>query len=110
MTMYKNFTIDFPQRLGELDLKFRPIVDTADLGVSYVLIKLSSAFLLPYERIEGTSGARHSDIKKPQSIRKNLELDKRFREAKYCLDIHQWALSDVDNFQCGPDVSIGIEN
>jgi len=69
MTAYKNFTVDFPKRLMELDQQFRPIATSADLEVSYLLMKLTASFLLPYERIEGTSGARRSEIANPQRIR-----------------------------------------
>ena len=102
MTAYKNFTVDFPKRLMELDQQFRPVATAADLEISYLLMKLTASFLLPYERIEGTSGARRSEISDSQSIRKVLELDKRFREASYCSDIAQWSLLEVDDFHRGP--------
>src|SRR5438128_7261394 len=102
MTTYKNFIVDFPKRLSELDREFRPIATSADLDVSYALMRLAASFLLPYERIEGTSGARRAEIKDSQSIRKFLELDKRFHEASYCSDITQWSLLDVDDFSRGP--------
>lgn len=102
MTAYQNFTVDFPKRLTELDQQFRPIATSADLEVSYLLMKLTASFLLPYERIEGTSGARRSEIVDPQSIRRFLELDKRFGEASYCSDITDWSLLDVDDFHRGP--------
>jgi len=102
MTAYKNFTVDFPKRLLELDQQFRPLATAADLEVSYLLMKLAAAFLLPYERIEGTSGARRTEISDRQSIRKFLELDKRFCEASYCEDIARWSLFDVDDFHRGP--------
>lgn len=65
-------------------------------------MRLAASFLLPYERIEGTSGARKADIKDSQSIRKWLELDKRFHEASYCSDITHWAVPDVEDFSRGP--------
>lgn len=102
MTAYKNFTVDFPKRLMELDQQFQPIATSANLDVSYLLMKLTASFLLPYERIEGTSGARRSEICDPQSIRKVLELDKRFSEASYCSDVGQWSMLDVDDFHRGP--------
>lgn len=102
MTAYKNFTVDFPQRIAELDERFRPIANSSDLEVSYTLMKLAASFLLPYERIAGTSGARRADITDSQSIRKYLELDKRFHQSRYCSDIGQWAWVDVDDFDRGP--------
>src|SRR5437763_11488583 len=102
MTAYKNFTVDFPRRFIELDQQFRLIATSVDLDVTYLLMKLTASFLLPYERIEGTSGARRSEIADPQRIRKFLELDKRFGEASYCSDISQWSLLDVDDFHRGP--------
>ena len=102
MTAYKNFVVDFPKRLRELDKQFWPIAKSADLEVSYVLMKLTASFLLPYERTVGTSGARQSEISGPQRIRKYLELDKPFREASYCSDITQWSFFDVDDFHLGP--------
>ena len=65
---------------------------------------------LPIELLDKFKIIHHQYHKADSLYSMAMELDKRFREAKYCLDIHQWALSDVDNFQCGPDVSIGIEN
>ena len=109
MTAYKNFTVDFPKRLTELDREFRPIATSADLDVSYALMRLAASFLLPYERIERTSGARRADIRGPLPIRKFLELDKSFREASYCSDITQWAVLDVDNFSRGPRDWLGTE-
>lgn len=110
MGAYKNFTVDLPKRIAELDQRFRHIASCADLDVSYMLMKLAASFLLPYERIEGTSGARKTDIADPQSIRKYLELDKRFRESAYCSVIGDWALIDVDGFDRGPVAWCGKED
>lgn len=102
MTAYRNFVVDFPKRLMELDQQFLPVAKSADFEVSYILMKLAASFLLPYERIEGTSGARRSEISDPQQIRKYLELDKRFHQASYCSDSNQWSFFDVDEFHRGP--------
>ena len=102
MTTYKNFTVDFPQRLAELHRRFWSIASSADLDVSYALMRLAAASLLPYERLEGTSGARRRDIRNSPSIRTLLELDKRFRESSYCLDTSHWSLLDVADFELGP--------
>jgi hypothetical protein len=102
MSTYKNFTVDFPKRIKELDQQFRPLATTTDLEVSYLLMKLAGAFLLPYERIKGSSGARRSEIADPQPIRKFLELDKRFTKTSYCSNIAEWSMFNVDNFHCGP--------
>lgn len=109
MTAYKNFTVDFPKRLTELDREFRPIATSADLDVSYALMRLAASFLLPYERIEGMSGTRQTDVRDSLSIRKFLELDKRFHEASYCSDITQWSILDVDHFSRGPRDWLGTE-
>src|SRR3989442_4334774 len=102
MTAYKNFTVDFPARIAELDSQFQSIASTADLEVSYTLMKLAAAFLLPYERIAGSSGTYRAEITDRQRIRKYLELDKRFRESTYCRCIDQWMTFDVENFDRGP--------
>jgi len=102
MTAYRNFTVEFPTRLAELDKVFKPIASSAELEVSYTLMKLAASFLLPYERVEGTSGARTADLKERQSIRKYLELDKRFHQASYCSNGDQWSYLDVDDFAHGP--------
>lgn len=109
MSTYQNFTVDLPERLAILDRKFRPIASDDDLDVSYALMKLAASFLLPYERIKGTSGARRADIRDSQSIRKFLELDKRFHEASYCSDIAQWSCFDVAGFSRGPSGWLGNE-
>lgn len=102
MTAYRNFTVDLPRRIAELDRLIQPLAREKDLEVSYLVMKMTAVFLLPYERLQGTSGARHADVADPQAIRKTLELDKRFREASYCADLCQWTLLDVDDFGRGP--------
>lgn len=109
VTAYKNFTVDLPKRLAELDREFRPIASSLDLDVSYALMKLAASFLLPYERIEGTSGTRRADIKDAQSIRKFLERDKRFHQASYCSDVRNWSSFDVDDYSRGPLRWLGNE-
>ena len=112
MGYYRNFTVDFPQRLSELDQKFRPIASSADLDVSYVLMKLAASFLLPYERLQGTSGARTADLddRQRQFIRRVLELDKLFFQASYCGDRKDWFALDVENFMHGPKDWQGTEH
>lgn len=105
MTAYENFTVDLPKRIAELDSQFRGIASDMNLDVSYTLMKLVASFLLPYERIEGTSGARRVDVKDSQSIRKYLELDKRYHESAYCSSIDHWASIDVDDFSSGPQAA-----
>lgn len=111
MGHYRNFTVDFPQRLGELDQQFLPIASAAGLEVSYVLMKLAAAFLLPYERLEGTSGTRTADVdpNQRQVIRQALELDKLFFQASYCGDRTKWFSLDVENFMRGPSDRQGAE-
>ena len=101
---YKNFTIEFPHRLRLLDRQFAPIASGADLGVTYLLMKLAAAFVLPYERVQGTSGARAADVHKmgQQSIRIALELDKLFTHSSYCINKGDWSLLDVERFAGGP--------
>jgi hypothetical protein len=102
MTAYKNFTVDLPERLMRLDKHFLPIAQGQDLEVTYLLMKLSTAFLLPYERIDGSSGTRASEISNPQNIRKYLELDKPFQRSSYCASPEKWRRINVDNFSRGP--------
>lgn len=109
MSTYKNFTVDLPKRIAELDFRFREIALCADLEVSYLLMKLAASFLLPYERIEGTSGAWRADVKDRQSLRKHFELDKLFCESTYCSSIELWESIDVDNFSHGPRAWRGNE-
>jgi hypothetical protein len=109
MTAYRNFTVDLPKRLSELDRQFQPVAKSADLDVSYLLMKLAACFLLPYERIEGSSGVRPSEKSDPRSIRKHLELDKQFHESTYCSDIVRWFLISVDDFRSGPRAWLGKE-
>ena len=110
MTAYRNFTIDFPKRIADLDNQFHGIAKQARLDVSYTLMKLAAAFLLPYERIEGTSGSRSSDIANAQRIRKHLDLDRRFEESSYCNNISSWKSLDVDGFNRGPSSWFGLES
>ncbi|MDZ7842170.1 MAG: hypothetical protein U5R46_15320 [Gammaproteobacteria bacterium] len=102
MSEYKNFTVEMPERLANLDRYFSPIAQKEDLEITYLLMKLSAAFLLPYERVDGTSGARANDLSDPQAIRRYLELDKLFHRSTYCVAPEQWVRIDVDNFSHGP--------
>ena len=104
MGHYRNVTVDFPQRLGDLDRQFRPLARSADLEVTYTLMKLAAAFLLPYERLDGDSGARNTDVNpaKRQSIRRDLELDTPFGESSYCGGSKEWRLLEVEGFSGGP--------
>ena len=102
MVQYRNFTVDLPKRIDELDSEFRGIAEKRELEVSYLLMKLSSAFILPYERIDGTSGAKSHDIIDTQRIRSALELDKLFFDSNYYINKDDWKKVDVDNFSFGP--------
>lgn len=111
MGHYGNFTVDFPKRLGELDRQFRPLAKSVDLDVTYALMKLAAAFLLPYERLDGDSGARNADVDpaRRQSIRRDLELDRRFSESSYCGGSTGWRLLEVEGFSGGPKRWQGTE-
>jgi hypothetical protein len=102
MSLYKNFPIDMPRRVMELDPEFRRIASAADLEVTYLLMKLSAAFLLPYERLEGTSGAGRDEAQERQRIRRPLELDRRFLKSSYVSDPQGWLLLNTDDFRMGP--------
>ena len=102
MSSYRNFTVDFPKRVAQLDVAFRPFALTADLLVSYMLMRLASGFLLPYERVAGTSGAGRAEVRSKQRIRSTLELDKPFRRSGYCSDNDYWRVANVDDFDAGP--------
>jgi hypothetical protein len=81
------------------------------LDVTYTLMKLAAAFLLPYERLDGDSGARNADVdpSKRQSIRRDLELDRQFSESSYCGGSTEWRLLDVRGFSGGPQQWYGTE-
>ena len=100
MTEYSNFTVEFPERLQELDREFQVIANKKELEVTYLLMKLSAAFLLPYERLNGDSGA--SDISSRQSIRSTLELDKKFSQSSYFDTLEGLLKIEVDDFSRGP--------
>jgi len=102
MSSYRNFTVDFPKRVAQLDVVFRPFALNADLLVSYTLMRLASGFLLPYERIAGTSGAGRAEVSSKQNIRSTLELDKPFLRSGYCSDNDYWRVAKVDDFDAGP--------
>ena len=42
MTAYRNFTVDFPARVAQLDASFRPLAVDAELDVSYLVMKLAA--------------------------------------------------------------------
>lgn len=110
MTAYRNFTFDLPKRIQDLDQEFSPIATRKNLDVTYLLMKLATAFLLPYERISNTSGATRFDINNTQNIRKHLELDKPFRSSTYCNHCEQWLQYSVDDFSNGPSNWFGQES
>lgn len=107
MTAYRNFTVDLPKRIQDLDQEFSPIAVRKNLDVTYLLMKLATAFLLPYERVSNTSGATRSDINNTQNIRKYLELDKSFSSSTYCINCEQWWQYNVDDFSNGPSSWFG---
>jgi hypothetical protein len=102
VTAYRNFTVDFPARVAQLDAALRSVAADADLEVSYLVMKLAATFLLPYERLQGTSGAARADVSDRQRIRRTLQLDKRWHESDYCSDLSSWALFHVSGFHRGP--------
>ena len=102
MSSYRNFTIEFPKRVAQLDIEFRPLALRADLFVSYTMMRLASGFLLPYERVAGTSGAARAEITSKQKIRSTLELDKPFCESGYFSHNDYWRVANVEDFDAGP--------
>lgn len=111
MSNYRNFTIDFPKRVAQLDIAFRGFALDADLLVSYSLMRLASGFLLPYERVDGKSGAGRAEISSKQGIRTTLELDKPFRRSGYCSGNDFWKAANVEDFDAGPvrwDDAMGV--
>jgi hypothetical protein len=102
MSAYKNFTVELPERIQNLDKEFSQLAKVKNLEVTYLLMKLAAAFLLPYERISGTSGATSFDIVEPQRIRRTLELDKQFYRSSYPKNIDGWVRYDVNDFSNGP--------
>ena len=103
MTAYSNLSVDLPSRIRDLDPAFRKHAELNDLQVTYLFMKLASSFLLPYERIAGTSGASADDICDQQAIRPSLEFDRRFRESGYCKDFTKWKMIDTDDYSAGPE-------
>ncbi len=102
MTAYRNFLVDFPARIEKLDEVFAPMAVSRDLEVTYLLMKIASAFLLPYERMYGDSGATRHDIRDQQRARTQLELDKKFVRSSYCNAWNEWRAYSVDDFSTGP--------
>ncbi|MBP7017064.1 MAG: hypothetical protein KBB23_07745 [Smithella sp.] len=102
MSNYQNFTVDFPKRVAQLDVAFRPFALGADLLVSYTLMRLASGFLIPYERVNGTSGAGRAEVSSKKRIRSTLELDRPFCRSGYCSDKDYWMVANVEDFDAGP--------
>jgi hypothetical protein len=102
MTAYRNFTVDFPARIEKLDKVFAPMAASDELEVTYLLMKVASAFLLPYERMYGDSGATRHDVLDPQGARAQLELDKKFVRSSYCDTWNEWRVFSVVDFSTGP--------
>lgn len=97
MSEFRNFSVEFPERLAQLDGHFRPLADRENLQVSYLLMRLTSAFLLPYERTFGDSGEQGADVADSQRVRKVLELDKPFTASTYALQ-SDWTRFQVSNY------------
>lgn len=102
MSSYRNFAIELPSRLRKLDDCFREAAQGQGSEVSYLLMKLAALFLLPYQRLVGDSGAAAAEVSPRAAVRKYLELDKRFRESRYCLSIDAWCRIDTLKFSEGP--------
>jgi len=109
MTAYRNFSVQFPERIKELDQDFKALATERDLQVTYLMMKASSCFLLPFERLAGTSGASSAEIPCQQKIRRHLDLDKPFAKSSYFDEEGRWAKGDVDNFSSGPEGWVGKE-
>jgi len=96
MSMYKSFILDFPERVRLLDEAFCREARSKRFEVTFLLMKLSASFLLPYERIKGTSSVRPDDGCGVSNVRVKLELDKRFHESGYCASPVNWFAFEVE--------------
>lgn len=102
MSSYRNFSVDFPKRVDQLHIAFRPFAVGADLSVTYTLMRLAAGFLLPYERTVGKGGAGRAEVSSKQAIRSTLKLDQWFLESAYVKDRDNWSMVDTDKFDNGP--------
>lgn len=110
MTQYRNLTVDFPSRIHDLDVHFRPIALGMKLEVTYAIMKLASAFLLPYERIDGQSGAKRADVSSGRDLRRALGLGSPFDTSRYCADPEHWACFTVPTFPFDVDSWAGVRS
>lgn len=102
MSSYRNFTVDFPKRVDQLHVAFRPFAIGADLSVTYTLMRLAAGFLLPYERTVGKGGAGRAEVSSKQAIRATLELDQSFLQSAYVKGGVNWTMVETDEFDNGP--------
>jgi len=106
MTAYRNFSLEFPERVKELDQDFIACAKQRNLEVTYLMMKASSCFLLPFERLAGDSGVSSAEVPNQQKIRKHLNFDEPFARTFYCDGDERWAQGNVDNFSSGPEAWI----
>jgi hypothetical protein len=84
MTLYKPFHADLPIRCQELHEIFSSIAEEQHLEVTYTLMRLGCAFLMPFERVVNDNKLGPVEKKERSDIRKKLEIDKKFIESSYC--------------------------
>ena len=97
MAIYRNITIELPNRIQILDSKFRSIAKAEKYEVTYLLMKLYPSFLAPYERISGTSHARKMDKINRDELTKHLRLNDKINNSKFVSD-SKWYETTADSF------------
>ena len=96
MTRYQAFHEDLTQRCSELHEKYLEIAKTEKREVTYLLMRLGCAFILPYERVVLDNKLGPSKKDKRSEIRRDLEINKKFIESDYCDNGIEWTYLKMD--------------
>ena len=97
MTLYKSFHVDLPIRCQKLHGEFLKLARDHELEVTYTLMRLTSAFLLPFERVVNDNKLGPGKKKERTEIRGELEINNKFVESSYYGTDGDWTYYKMKN-------------
>lgn len=105
MSLFETFHVDLPERCQTLHETFSRIAKENDLEVTYTLMRLGCAFLMPYERSVKNKRLGPSENGK-SALKDKLELNRKFGESSYCHNDNAWTYHKVPEQQYREDLDV----
>jgi hypothetical protein len=93
MSLFETFHVDLPGRCQTLHEKFSKIAKDKDLEVTYTLMRLGCAFLMPFEQ-------------SLFDLKDRLEINSKFGESSYCCNYNAWTYHKVPEQQYRADLDL----